>query len=142
MSRPPPTRPTDAELAILRALWARGPAGATVRAVHEELTRARPPGYSRPAGYTSVLKLMQIMTEKGLVTRDEADRSHIYHAAVTEADTQRLLVRDLADRAFGGSARALILQALCARRASPEDLAEIQRLIDDYRQSSHQRGDP
>jgi predicted transcriptional regulator len=141
MPRPPPSRPTDAELAILRILWASGSAGATVRAVHEEIARTRPPGYSRPAGYTSVLKLMQIMVEKGLVTRDEAERSHIYHAVATESHTQRQLVRDLLDRAFGGSARAMILHALSARRASPEDLAEIQRLIDEHRQSAKQRGD-
>jgi BlaI family penicillinase repressor len=139
MSRPPASRPTDAELAILRVLWARGPS--TVREVYAELMRTRPPGYSRPAGYTSVLKLMQIMADKGLVTRDEAERSHVYHAAATESHTQRQLVRDLLDRAFGGSARALILQALSARRASPQELAEIQQLIDDYRQTSHQRGD-
>jgi BlaI family penicillinase repressor len=135
MSRPPATRPTDSELAILGVLWAKGPS--TVRAVHEELTRTRPPGYRRPAGYTSILKLMQIMAEKGLVTRDQAQRSHVYHPAATEAHTQRQLVRDLLDRAFGGSAKALILQALGTRRASPEELAEIQRLIDDYRQTPH-----
>jgi BlaI family penicillinase repressor len=131
MARPVSTRPTDAELAILRVLWALGPS--TVRAVHDELARTRPPAYAKPPGYTSVLKLMQIMTEKGLVRRDEADRSHVYRPAATEAQTQKQLVGDLLDRAFGGSARALILQALSARRASAEDLAEIQRLIDECR---------
>ncbi len=91
-----------------------------MRAVHDELTRTRPPGYSRPAGYTSVLKLMQIMADKGLVTRDEAERSHVYHAAATESHTQRQLVRDLLDRAFGGSSRALILQALTPAGPRPK----------------------
>jgi BlaI family penicillinase repressor len=115
-------RPTDAELAILRVLWARGPS--TVRQVHDVLSR------ERPAAYTTALKLLQIMTEKGLVSRDERDRSHIYQARLTEAQTQRQLVRDLLDRAFGGSAAKLVMQALAARRASPEELLEIRRLID------------
>ena len=131
MPRPAASRPTDAELAILGVLWRLGPS--TVRAVHDELARTRPPGYARPAGYTSVLKLMQIMADKKLVTRDESARTHVYHPAATEADTQRQLVGDLLDRAFGGSARALILHALSARRASADDLAEIQKLIDDHR---------
>jgi BlaI family penicillinase repressor len=133
MPRPAASRPTDAEVAILGVLWRLGPS--TVRAVHDELARTRPPGYARPAGYTSVLKLMQIMTGKRLVTRDESSRTHVYHAAGTEAQTQRQLVRDLVDRAFGGSARALILQALSARRTSPAELAEIQQLIDDHRKT-------
>jgi BlaI family penicillinase repressor len=133
MPRPAASRPTDAEVAILGVLWRLGPS--TVRAVHDELARTRPPGYARPAGYTSVLKLMQIMTGKKLVTRDESSRTHVYHAAGTEAQTQRQLVRDLVDRAFGGSARALILQALSARRTSQAELAEIQQLIDDHRKT-------
>ena len=115
-------RPTDAELSILRVLWDRGPS--TVRQVHEVLSR------ERPAAYTTALKLMQIMTDKGLVSRDERDRSHIYHARLTEEQTQRQLVRDLLDRAFGGSATKLVVQALAARRASAEELSEIRRLID------------
>jgi BlaI family penicillinase repressor len=118
----PLPRPTDAELAILRVLWARGPS--TVRQVHEVLSR------ERPAAYTTALKLLQIMTDKGLVSRDERDRSHVYQARLTEAQTQRQLVRDLLDRAFGGSAAKLVMQALAARRASPEELLEIRRLID------------
>lgn len=115
-------RPTDAELAILRVLWARGPS--TVRQVHDVLSRVR------PTAYTTALKLLQIMTEKGLVRRDESDRSHVYHARMTEDQTQRQLVRDLLDRAFGGSASKLVMQALAARRASPEELSEIRRLLD------------
>ncbi len=115
-------RPTDAELAILRVLWDRGPS--TVRHVHEILN------HNRDAGYTTILKLLQIMTEKGLVTRDETARTHIYKAACSEDQTQQQLVGDLLDRAFGGSARKLVMQALSACKASPGDLAEIRRLID------------
>ncbi len=123
MTRHHVPRPTDAELAILRVLWDRGPC--TVRQVHEVLSR------ERPAAYTTSLKLLQIMTDKGLVSRDERDRSHVYHAKLTEEQTQRQLVRDLLDRAFGGSATKLVMQALAARRASAEELSEIRRLIDD-----------
>lgn len=116
----PPPKPTDAELAILRVLWQHGPA--TVRAVHEAL--------GSPGVYTTTLKLLQIMTDKRLVTRDESQRSHIYHPAVSQQQTQRRLVRDLLDRAFGGSSAALVLQALSAKRASPKELAEIRKLLD------------
>jgi BlaI family penicillinase repressor len=122
MTRHHVPRPTDAELAILRVLWDLGPC--TVRQVHEVLSR------ERPGGYTTSLKLLQIMTDKGLVSRDERDRSHIYQAKLTEEQTQRQLVRDLLDRAFGGSATKLVMQALAARRASAEELSEIRRLID------------
>jgi predicted transcriptional regulator len=122
MTRHHVPRPTDAELAILRVLWDLGPC--TVRQVHEVLSR------ERAAAYTTSLKLLQIMTEKGLVSRDERDRSHVYHAKLTEEQTQRQLVRDLLDRAFGGSASKLVMQALAARRASAEELSEIRRLID------------
>ena len=115
-------RPTDAELAILRVLWERG--ASTVRQVHEVL------GRERPTAYTTALKLLQIMTEKGLVRRDETDRTHVYHARLTEEQTQRQLVRDLLDRAFGGSASKLVMQALAARRTSDEELIEIRKLID------------
>ena len=118
-------RPTEAELEILRTLWANGPS--TVRQVNDRLSA------SRDIGYTTTLKLMQIMTEKGLVTRDESDRSHVYAARASQDHTQRQLVSDLMDRAFGGSAAALVLQALSAHPASPEELEEIQRLIKDYR---------
>lgn len=118
-------RPTEAELQILRVLWAHGPS--TVRQVNERLSA------SRDIGYTTTLKLMQIMAEKGLVTRDESDRTHVYTARASEDQTQRQLVSDLVDRAFGGSAAALVLQALSAHPASPAELEEIARLIKDYR---------
>ncbi|HZT44192.1 MAG TPA: BlaI/MecI/CopY family transcriptional regulator [Chthonomonadaceae bacterium] len=116
-------KPTDAELSILRVLWRQGPS--TVRDVYEELSR------ERPMVYTTVLKLMQIMTEKGLVHRKEHGRAHIYHPAQSEENAQRTLVNDLLDRAFGGSAQRLILQALTDRKASKEELAEIRRLLDE-----------
>ena len=125
MSRTSTPRPTDAELAILRVLWERGPS--TVRQVHDVLSR------ERPTAYTTALKLLQIMTEKGLVRRNEADRTHIYQARLTEEQTQRQLVRDLLDRAFGGSASKLVMQALAARRASAEELLEIRKALETSR---------
>src|SRR5436190_23310058 len=125
MSRPAAPRPTDAELAILRILWERGPS--TVRQVHEILAR------DRQAAYTTALKLLQIMTEKGLVERDERDRTHVYRTRFAEEQTQRQLVRDLVDRAFGGSAMKLVLQALASRRASAEELRDIRKAIDEAR---------
>lgn len=124
MARPASSRPTDAELAVLRVLWERGPS--TVRDVYEALKK------SRDAGYTSVLKVMQIMHDKGLVARDEAKRSHVYRAAVPREHTQRQIVGDLLERVFGGSARALVLQALSAKRSSPKELAEIRKLLDEF----------
>ena len=121
-------RPTDAELAILGVLWANGPS--TVRHVHEALADAR------ETGYTTTLKLMQIMAEKGLVTRDESARTHVYAARISQDVTQRQLVSDLVDRAFGGSATALVLQALSAHPASADELAEIQQLIKDYKEGA------
>jgi BlaI family transcriptional regulator, penicillinase repressor len=121
-------RPTDTELAILRVLWERGPS--TVRQVHEALASAR------ETGYTTTLKLMQIMAEKGLVTRDASARTHVYAARLTQDETQRQLVSDLMDRAFGGSAAALVMQALSAHPASAEELAEIRRLIELHRSDS------
>lgn len=123
MSKTP--RPTDAELAILRVLWEHG--ACTVRQVHEALSR------ERPAAYTTALKMLQIMTEKGLVDRDERDRTHIYRARLSEETTQRQLVRDLLDRAFGGSASKLVLQALATRRASADELRDIRKAIDSAR---------
>ena len=124
MGRPQP-RPTDAELAILRVLWDRG--ASTVRQVHEALA-------TRETGYTTTLKLMQIMAEKGLVKRNETERSHVYSASAGEEQTQRQLVQDLVDRAFGGSAAQLVLRALSAEGASDAELKEIRKLIDDYRE--------
>jgi len=125
MARRP--RPTEAELAILGVLWTRGPS--TVRQVNDALSA------SRETGYTTTLKLLQIMAEKGLVTRDESDRTHVYTARGSQGETQRALVSDLVDRAFGGSAAALVLQALQSGDTSPQELAEIERLIDDYRRT-------
>ena len=125
MTRPPVPRPTDAELAILRILWDRGPS--TVRQVHDIL------GLERQAAYTTALKLLQIMTEKGLVERDETDRTHIYRARLSEETTQRQLVRDLVDRAFAGSSSKLVLQALASKRASAEELRDIRKAIDSAR---------
>jgi len=130
-------QPTPAELAILNVLWRRGKS--TVRDVLEELNRDRAgdsPG-SSPAGYTTVLKLMQIMTDKGLVRRDESQRTHVYEARSSEEHTQRRLVKDLLDRAFGGSAQKLVLQALSAKKASPQEIAEIRSLLDEL-----ERGKP
>ena len=115
-------RPTPAELEILGVLWELGPS--TVREVHERLAR------EKPTGYTTVLKLLQIMTEKGLVSRDEAARAHVYEARVPQEQTQRQLVHDLLDRAFGGSATKLVMQALSSRHSSPEELARIRELLD------------
>ncbi len=116
-------RPTDAELAILNVLWAQG--ACTVRDVHERLSQ------EREMGYTTVLKLMQIMFEKGLVTRDDSQRSHVYKARQKEQTTQRMLVTDLLARAFGGSTEKLVMQALSAKKASKEELAEIRRMLND-----------
>ncbi|HXJ68394.1 MAG TPA: BlaI/MecI/CopY family transcriptional regulator [Verrucomicrobiae bacterium] len=115
-------RPTDAELAILRVLWQRGPS--TVRDVHQVLSR------SHGSGYTTVLKLLQIMTEKRLVVRDEAQRAHVYAARESERRTQRQLLGDLVDRAFGGSSAKLVLHALSERPASEEELRGIRALLD------------
>jgi BlaI family transcriptional regulator, penicillinase repressor len=128
----PAPRPTDAELAILRVLWERGPS--TVRQVHEVIV-AR----VRPTAYTTALKLLQIMTEKGLVRRDDKDRSHIYMPRLSEEQTQRQLVRDLLERAFGGSASKLVMQALNAKQATPEELGEIRRLIEAHREERDDR---
>jgi predicted transcriptional regulator len=122
MPRPP--RPTAAELAILHVLWARGPS--TVREVHQALAP------ERETGQTTTLKLMQIMAEKGLVRRDESARTHVYAARISRERTQRQLVSDLVSRAFGGSAAALVMQALSAQAPSAEELREIRRLIDEY----------
>lgn len=120
---PRPPRPTDIELAILSVLWRRGPS--TVRQVHDELSRRE------PAAYTTTLKQLQIMAEKGLVTRDEAQRAHLYAARHPGDQTRGQLVNDLLDRAFEGSASRLVLHALASRPASPDELAEIRRLLDD-----------
>ena len=116
------SRPTNAELAILRVLWDRGPS--TVREVHGALST------TQDTGYTTVLKLLQIMTEKGLVVRDESQRAHVYASRLGEQRTQRQLLGDLVDRAFGGSPAKLVLQALSGRRATHQELREIRALLD------------
>jgi len=123
MSDTPP-RPTDGELEILTVLWSRGPS--TVRDVHEIIASRK------PTQYTTVLKLMQIMAEKGLVKRDSQQRAHVYEAARPCEWTQRQLAGDLLQRAFSGSAARLMQGALTARKASREDVAEMRRLLDEY----------
>ncbi len=121
-------RPTDAELAILRVLWERGPS--TVRDVTEALQK------ERGTGYTTALKLMQIMTEKGLVLRNDSQRTHVYEAVAAAEVTQKQLVSDLLNRAFGGSAQQLVLQALSSKKASRAELAEIRKLIDEMEKNA------
>ena len=116
-------KPTDAEIAILRVLWTRGPS--TVRDVAEAM--------GREGAYTTVLKLLQIMTDKGLVRRDESARSHVYKATASEDQTKRQLVADLLDKVFEGSSAKLVLQALSTRTASPEEIDEIRKLLDTQR---------
>jgi len=115
-------RPTDAELAIMRVLWERGPC--TVREVHDALSN------SQDTGYTTVLKLLQIMTDKGLVVRDETNRAHIYSTRYSEQRTQRQLLGDLIERAFGGSPTKLVMQALTETTATADELTAIRQLLD------------
>ena len=124
MKKLKPVKPTEAELSILQVLWCRG-GGSTVREVWEQISP------DKKTGYTTVLKLLQIMFEKGLVKRNDTSRSHVYEAAVTEDQTQRQAVGHLLERFFSGSARKLVLQALSIKRASPDELEEIRRLLDD-----------
>jgi predicted transcriptional regulator len=115
-------KPTPAELEILRVLWEAGPC--SVREIQRTLNKVK------PTGYTTVLKLIQIMTAKGLVNRDEEQRPQIYRARYRREQTQRQLLHDLVERAFGGSVKALVLQALAGRRSSPEELEQIEKLLD------------
>ena len=121
----PVKKPTEAELDILRVLWSKS--SATVRDVHEVLSRERP---DRALGYTSVLKTMQIMTEKGLVLREESGKAHIYRPAMREADMQGQLLKDLSEKLFAGSTAALAMHALSLDTASDEDLQQIRALIE------------
>jgi BlaI family transcriptional regulator, penicillinase repressor len=118
----PPPLPTDAEIAILAVLWRQG--ASTVREVHETL--------AKDSGYTTTLKLMQLMFEKGLVVRNERFRSHLYEARAPKEQTQRQMAGDLLKRAFEGSAKSLVLGALAAQPASGKDLAEIRSLLDEF----------
>ena len=117
-------RPTDAELEILTVLWSRGPS--TVRSVHDAIVERR------PAQYTTVLKQLQIMDEKGLVKRDESERAHVYTPALPREATQAQLAGDLVQRAFAGSATSLLLGALSARKPSKKELAELRTFLDEY----------
>jgi BlaI family transcriptional regulator, penicillinase repressor len=117
------SRPTDGELAILRVLWDRGPS--TVRQVNRAMSA------EKATGYTTTLKLLQIMIEKGLVLRDEAQWPHVYEPAFTEEKTQRQMVRDLLDKAFAGSTGKLVLRALAAKKVSAQERAEIRKLLDE-----------
>ena len=119
-------RPTDAELEILTVLWSIGPA--TVRDVFENVSRRR------TAQYSTILKFMQIMAEKGLVRRDEKQRAHVYEAARPREWTQQQLAGDLLTRAFSGSAKELMIGALSSKKVSPAELADLRRLLDEYPQ--------
>lgn len=116
-------KPTEAELAILTVLWQKGPS--TVRDVQVQLKQ------DKDVGYTTILKLLQIMTEKGLVVRDETNRSHIYHAAETQEKTQQQLLNDLLERAFAGSTSRLVMQALTSQKTSEAELTAIRALLDE-----------
>jgi predicted transcriptional regulator len=118
-------KPTESELEILQTLWAKGLA--TVREVHEDLAR------TKDVGYTTTLKLMQIMHEKGLVKRDDSMRAHVYQAAVNKEKTQKHLLGKMIDNLFGGSPTQLVIQALGEHKASPEELEEIQALLDNLK---------
>jgi predicted transcriptional regulator len=125
MTKTVKVKPTDAELEILSVLWEHGPS--TVRDVHETLTQSRP-----AIGYTTVLKLMQIMHEKGLLERDDAQRAHVYVAKHPQENMQRQIVGDLLDKVFAGSAMKLVMHALESKRSSTEELAQIRDLLDEF----------
>ncbi len=129
MSESSMPRPTEAELELLQILWDRG--RSTVREIHDVLSG------DKATGYTTTLKILQKMTDKGLVKRDETSRSHIYEPVLRAEQTQRQLVRDLLHRAFAGSPGQLVVQALSEKKASPEELAEIRRLLDRMEGNTH-----
>lgn len=120
-------RPTRSELEILKVLWEQG--SVTVRQVHDLLNR------ERPTGYTTVLKLMQIMAAKGLVRRDESARAHLYRAAIEQSKTQARLVDELVDKVFGGSVGRLVLEALSHQPATASERAEIRRMLEQHDKS-------
>jgi len=124
-SQPPPPRPTDSELTIMRVLWERGPS--TVREVFEALNSKR----DQPLAYTTVLRFLQIMTEKRLVVRAEGERGHIYQPSVPADQTRRGMVRDLMERLFDGSAHELVINALGTHKVSPDEIRAIRKLLDD-----------
>ena len=124
MARRKNSRPTDRELTILRILWDNGPS--TVRDVNEAMNE------DENTGYTTTLKLMQIMAEKGLVLRDESQFKHVYRPALTEEKAQKQLVGDLLDRAFSGSAEKLVMRALSAKKVSAKELLSIRKMLDEF----------
>jgi len=128
MTKEPPQKPTASELEILRVLWIRGPS--TVREVHEALSE------KKAMGYTTVLKLLQIMTAKGTVRRDEGQRAHVYEVCQPATETKRQLVSDVLQRVFEGSASELMIHALEGRRTSKKELEELRRLLDEYERSA------
>ena len=125
MARPETSRPTNRELTILRILWDRGPS--TVREVNEVMDK------DRDTGYTTTLKLMQIMAEKGLLIRNESQRQHVYKPAITQEKTQKQLVGDLLERAFSGSTEKLVMRALSAKKVSPKELERIRKMFDELK---------
>jgi len=124
MARRKTARPTDRELTILRILWDNGPS--TVRQVNEAMSQ------DEDTGYTTTLKLMQIMAEKGLLLRDDSQFKHVYRPALTEEKAQKQLVGDLLDRAFSGSAEKLVMRALSAKKVSAKELASIKKMLDEF----------
>ena len=125
--KPSPQKPTASELEILRVLWSRG--HSTVREVHDALKE------KKSLGYTTVLKLLQIMTAKGLVRRNEEQRAHVYEACVPAEQTKRQIAGDMLQRVFEGSASQLLMHALAGRKASSQEITELRRLLDDYERS-------
>ena len=125
--RPIPQKPTSSELEILRVLWLRGPS--TVREVHEALSE------KKSLGYTTVLKLLQIMTAKGTVRRNETQRAHVYEACLPAEQTKRQIAGDMLQRVFEGSTSQLMMHALAGSKASAEEISELRRLLDEYERS-------
>jgi BlaI family transcriptional regulator, penicillinase repressor len=125
------SKPTDAQLEVLKILWDRGPL--TVRQVHEEFLRVK------QSQYTTTLKIMQVMTDRGLVARDERERSHVYRPLIPREEAQRQLASDLMNRVFAGSAQRLLVSALDAKRASLKEVNELRDFIEQYRQRTRKK---
>ena len=124
------SKPTDAEWAILQVLWRDGPS--TVRQVQNQLAE------KRGTGYTTTLKLMQIMFEKGLLRRDDSGHAHIFRAAVSQKSSQKRIVGQLLEQVFDGSAKQLVLQALSTKKSTPEELAEIRKIVDELEEKNNE----
>jgi BlaI family transcriptional regulator, penicillinase repressor len=123
MARPPATQPTEVELQILRLLWELGPSG--VRQIHTRLEA------EKGTNYSTTVKMLAVMLEKGLVTRDEAARPHVYRAAVTQERARKKMLHELIEKLYDGSASSLVMHALSSKKASPDELNEIRRLLDE-----------